>query len=256
MSNDSDFVAYYQFNDSGTQILDRIGTRHGSLTGTSSLLTSTGPFGGGDSDVHTITSDGTYTYVNGNVTLEIGNQGTLPDGDVWVSLINQLPNKIPDNIENVMSYFIINNYGDDTFTANHSLTYNDPLSSPLLSSTESPQSLSLYHREENGDAPSWTEICNTATVNGEEYQFAVCNPNGLDHQYFIYKECLDSAVEVDTYTSGDIQALVVNETIEATNSIQSGADVIYKAGEEVLLDNGFCTEAGAVLLIGILRCDE
>lgn len=257
VATDPDFIAYYQFNDDNLQILDRIGTKHGTLSGTSSLVTSTGPFGGGTSDMHLINSSGLYTYVNGNVELELGATGTYPNDEVYVSLINQLPFDNPENIEGIMSFFIVNNYGVDDFSSEVSITYDDPLTSPLPSSIESPQTLYLLTRSVNSDVETWDQTCSNTAVIGEKYHVQACNlQSGLNHQYILYKLCKEESFEMLPYLSGEIEAILVNEQIEANNMIFSGADILYKAGNEILLSNGFNTEAGAELLIQIGRCDN
>jgi len=254
---DPDLIAYYQFNDSTTIILDRIGTLHGTLAGGASLTTSGGPFGGGSSDIQIISAAGNYTYVNGNVELELGSSGTYPNDEVYVSLINQLPFENPENVEGVMSYFIVNNYGANDFTADVTLSYDDPLSSPLSSSIESPQTIYLSTRTENSDVSTWDQTCSNATISGETYNFQLCDANtGLDLQYVLYKLCEESSIQTLPYLDGEIETILVNKNIEASNLIFSGADILYKAGDEILLTSGFNTEAGAELLIQIGRCDN
>ncbi len=253
--DDPDFLAYYQFNSGGTEILDRIGIRHGNIAGNATTITSTVAVGGGDSEKANLSAAGNYTFVDGNISIELGDQGSMPNGDVWVSLLNVDPYNSPDNIEGVGSYFIINNYGDTSFTTDISYTYNDPLSSPLSSSTESPQTITLVERIANADDVNWDIACDQATVDGEVYTFEGCI-EGFDKQYRLYKECLDSAIETENYPAGTAKALFVNTTIEATNRISNGADIYYKAGDHILLDNGFTTETGGILLIEIGDCEN
>ncbi len=259
IANDPDFIAYYQLNDEGSAILDRIGTRHGAMVGgSSSLITSNAPVGGGSSEKHAITAAGDYSFANGAIQLNFDNSGSLPNGDVWGTVIHLLPDDSPSSNEGLESYFIVNNYGAADYDASTYITLDDPLSSPLMSSTTNPGALELLNRDENAFGNTWNTVCNNPNVSGEDYGFVStnCDLQSLSSQYFIYKKCLQNSNEVTDYINGETAEVIVIDNVTATNSIQSGASVLYQGGTDVLLDNGFCAEAGSLFEANIGGCDQ
>lgn len=124
---DDDLVAYYQFNTEGDEVYDYSGNnKHGVLFGSIIKRESDGPYGGGVSESQDISASGTFDYATPGVQLEFGT--TVPDGEVVVSHIENLPNLSPtDGVMHEQGYYIINNYG-----SNQSF---DPLSSISFTKT-------------------------------------------------------------------------------------------------------------------------
>jgi hypothetical protein len=117
---DADLKAYYQCNETGSNVYDRVANAHGTLLGTCAHAQSTAPVGKGTSQRQTITTNGLKTFSAVGMNLNFGT-GTLPDGELCITRINQQPDSIPAGASaiNVSSrYWIINNYGtNSSFTA-------------------------------------------------------------------------------------------------------------------------------------------
>lgn len=148
-------IHYYQFNEASGIAADRAGGgAHASFFGNAGRTTSTGPFGGGNSQTRTVTTGGSYYYNRTNVTLAFPNSGTYPDGDVVVSRINLQPDQTPGNnpIPNDV-YWIFNNYGtNNSFSELTSLKFDNI--SPIIT-TNNGSEYKLHKRASNADGNTW-----------------------------------------------------------------------------------------------------
>ncbi len=255
VGSDPDFVAYYQFNDVGTQVLDRVGTAHGAITGNAALVDSSTPVGGGDSSVQNMSSSGNYSWANGAIQLSLNNDGTFPNDEVWGTVIHQKPFDSPDSDEPVESYFILNNYGNTVYTATSVLTLDDPLSSPLNSSVIAPNQVQLIERTENGHL-TWSPNCSSSSIMGENYTFGNSCEFQTMGQYFLFKECETDSEQLVDYINSEVIGISVLNQIDAVNTIGPGSNILYDAGNLIQLDPGFCVEAGAVFEAIISGCDQ
>ena len=248
LMSDTDFLAYYQFNKlPNGQVMDKIGVRHGQLTNSNLSKSSNGPFGGGESDFNFINASGTYAFNNNSVSLEFAGTGSLPNGEIYVSRINILPYSYIHNIEGLGSYLIVNNYGDQNFTANVGLTFDDPYSSPSSEATLHPELLSLYQREANSDLVTWSKLCALSSTSLEDYVFDV-SLNCLDAdfgQFFLW-QCVDNTSITIDYNINDNVEIQVQDFINAYNKIFTGAQATYRAGNEINLQSNFEVKAGAI----------
>ena len=153
--DDTNFRAYYQFNEDGDFVYDRSGQNmHATIQGDATRETSTAPVGGGDSESISIFSAGTYTSDVG-LDLVFDNNGTNPEGEIIISRINTSPDTIPNFNEALEKYWVVNNYGaNQNFTGLESLKFKDL---GLFVDMSSPLNLHLFDRQENGFGPLWID---------------------------------------------------------------------------------------------------
>ncbi len=248
--SDPDLLAYYQFNINDPLVLDKANLFHGVVVGNTIFQQCYAPFGGRVSSSMNISTSGNYVFGSTGT-------GSLPNGEVVVSRINLLPLPTINNGENLGSYFIMNNYGNTSFTDPFELSFDDPYSSPSPNAINTPSSVSLLNRIDMSESLPWVELCDLSSVAGENYVF-----NGAPHcthpemgQYFL-KQCIPNATITDDYYNGDVITISVSDFIHANNTIYSGADVKYSAINEILLNAGFEVKSGAIFEAIMTGCQN
>lgn len=203
--NDPNFFAYYQFNESSGQILDKISTRHWRMNGGTSRAISSAPIGGGTSEGLTINLGGTYTSTETGITLDFPLSGTFPSGDLYLSRINRLPNELPNTDSNLGSYWIINNYGSNlNFSSLEGISFQPNSGSPSQEAIDNPSAISLYKRSDNEHLNNWLSLCTAASVdagaNGSYNFDATCGLNSFS-QFFITSSVGPLPIELLTFTA-------------------------------------------------------
>ena len=213
-----DLLAYYQFNHSGTEVLDRVNINHANLNGIGVKVLSTAPIGGGESHKVNIASAGPQTF--GSTETEFA-FGTLnPTGEVVVSRINYLPDSLPSTNSNTGNYWIVNNYGVDPI---------DPLMQMKLKSVNGypyglPDNSRLYARTENEDVNNWVELCGADNFNNSTYNYLVsCNVTQLG-QFFIQSSTSDPIQSIYPYSYVDDE-LCSGDSIYLANAYQYNAGI-------------------------------
>ena len=244
---DPDMLAYYQFNSGQSTALDKVKLNHGSLVGATQHIDCLAPFGGGVSARQVINNSGNYIFTNTGISLDFQSGGTYPNGDIIVSRINALPLPEVQNNEGLGSFFIINNYGNNSFNAPYSLSFDDPYSSPSADAINEPNALRLRNRSDNAYDLSWENICALSSVNGENYNFesALGCADADFGQYYIHKCLFNKNITMDIPANESLHERVEN-IITAQNTILSGANVRYSAGNYISLDPEFEVKAGAI----------
>lgn len=155
---DAGLISYYQINELGGTIFDRVGTAHASLQGISSHELSTAPVGSGNSERMTISTPGQKIFSNEGMRMTFPN-ATLPNGEICVTRLNIQPDSLPPNnaaTNGAAKYWIVNNYGSSAFfnaLTNFSLTgYGNVLANEALA----PNKFKVYARNTGAYlAPSW-----------------------------------------------------------------------------------------------------
>lgn len=161
---DTTLVAYYQFNEASGQAFDKVGTRHASLTAGASRDISTAPFASGSSSKITINNGGLYNFVNTDLTMAFPTAGgsVYPNGDVWVSKLNALPNDNANQYPIENNYWVVNSYGtNSTFSPLDSIFFSGLPAMPNLNASN----YLLYERSENAYGASW----NIPIANADSY---------------------------------------------------------------------------------------
>ena len=247
VSTDPDFLAYYQFNTDMSTVIDKINSHHGTTNGSPLFPDCLAAFGGGISDIQNVSSGGVYVFSNTGIEMEFDGTGSLPNGDIVASRINQLPVPDPYNSEDLDSYFILNNYGNNSFTDNYGIKYDDPYSSPSTDAQNNPTQVQLYNRSGNAFTASWSNLCSMNAVSGEYYVFdpsPACSVGSLG-QYFL-NYCGINATETMDYIDGDEIDVRVTDWIKASNTIFNGANVFYSSDGYIELLPNFETKLGAL----------
>ena len=181
---DSDFLAYYQFNDQGTKIYDRVGVLHSSLQGGASLKSSSVAVGSGKSTLKNISIGGAVSFDESDIVIGFPSIGSLPSGEVVVSKLYTAPDVHPTDQMDVSTYWIVNNYGNATFSPLDSIRF-DGVFGQLISPDDEASVLTLYKRPSNADGATWGDFIATAS------QFSNMEDGSLGVS-FIPEEGLDS----------------------------------------------------------------
>ena len=164
-ANDTSLIAYYQFNEPGGIVIDRVGTRHAYLHNGASRVASTGPFGGGTSTSYrtNINSTGTTSFPGTGFSVSFPPASVIPMGEVVVSRLNLLPDQLPGPFISSRSYWVIDNYGtNQVFSLPDTLRLDDfGIITPLHAA--SPSLFKLYDREMGEDGATWGPANDSAT---------------------------------------------------------------------------------------------
>lgn len=151
-TEDLSLKAYYQFNEVDGIVYDKARQRNASLNGAATRAISTGPFGGGTSQTLAVTAGGTQAFTIADCEITFPVSGTLPNGDLVVSKINNAPDQLPGTTPvPAEAYWIVNNYGTNaSFAALESIKFSG------LSGISAPASkYALYKRGSNADGNTW-----------------------------------------------------------------------------------------------------
>ena len=90
--DDSDLLAYYQFNEPGGSVLNKAGSGQANMYGNAQRVVSAAPVGAGVSQTLLITNGGEYVFGEAGVNLSFPDYGFTPNGEVVVTSLNNLPN--------------------------------------------------------------------------------------------------------------------------------------------------------------------
>ncbi len=152
-TSDASLVAYYQFNEPGAVAYDKVNNKHLLLTAGANKLDSNAPVGAGVSKRLNVASGGLKDFTTADVKIYFPSSGTYPNGEVVVTKINQLPDQVPSATQNPKCYWVINNYGNNTFTTLDSiLFYNSGNVSGGCQSAD----YQLYKRSSNAEGNTWS----------------------------------------------------------------------------------------------------
>ena len=215
-------LAYYQFNESNGNALDRVGIAHARLNGNATRLLSTVPVGGGVSHRMDVNGAGIYNYGQTGLTMEFPTGATYPGGELVVSRINSPPDSLPNVYTHTGAYWIVNNYGaNSSFTALSELRFDPPGGGPSAALSSDPNRAILYSRGANEERQNWAERCRAASVvtgsNGYLSYNTTCNLSSFS-QFFISSNSA-STPTIDLETS-----------LTSSASICQGASLVLDAG--------------------------
>ncbi|MCB9235407.1 MAG: T9SS type A sorting domain-containing protein [Bacteroidia bacterium] len=180
-SADPTLLAYYQFNRPSGVATDRAHIYHANLNGAATRVTSTGPFGGGNSSRQTVSTGGPTTFGGTGVTLGFSPSGTNPDGELVVTRINLNPDQAPNTDPISRSYWVVNNYGvNSTFTALDSIRF-ERVGPVTVGEAASPSAFKLYKRGDNAFASSWGTLIDQGDYAkaGADGDVTFSNGNGI-----------------------------------------------------------------------------
>ena len=203
---DSDLVAYYQFNRTDGVVTDRVGIRHADLSGSAARITSTAPLGGGKSEAMIITDGGLKIFEDANLELTFAETGIFPEGEIVVSRINLLPNIPVGEIYQSQTYWIINNYGaNPDFTPPENIAF-DSIGQISNEQALQPGNFRMFQRADNADDDSWTELDGAdEAIGGDEGRIVFSENNMLNSsgQLFIALDSVLTSTPIELYLPQD-----------------------------------------------------
>lgn len=214
-SDDTSLIAYYQFNDSSSSILDRANINHGALTGNTTLPISTAPVGGGESQHLFVNSSSTFDFANVGVSMSF-NFGTHPNGEVYVSRLDLEPDSMTNNNPTLGQYWIINNYGLQNFSGLSQIKFTpDTAISPHFQSN--PNNASLITRFDNEHLNNWVNICSPTSATSTDFVFN--NSCGISNfgQYLIYDNNCPNTVLYENATIPKNMIIYAKQYVELKN---------------------------------------
>ncbi|MCX6270714.1 MAG: right-handed parallel beta-helix repeat-containing protein [Bacteroidetes bacterium] len=195
--------------------LNAIGTGNGTLYNMTSddWISSVFPFGSGVSDTETETS-GTVNFTGTGVSMNFTEQNAY---EVNVTRIDTVPNTIPEGPERVFDsqYWVINQFGSTSFSANLTLTLHDDL---LSEDQTYPSRIKLYQRNRNSSG-AWTLITSASSVDAANNK-ATFNGVSSSGQFLV---CLDF-INTQNFPGTTLEFDGVDDYISGT-----GIDATYSA---------------------------
>ena len=240
---DQDFLAYYQFNESSIpRVLDKVGDKHASLNGNARIENTVKvPVANGTSERKTITEAGVHSFPLTGVSMELSNDGLLPDGELVVSRLHSTPYPNSFTGPGTNSYWIINNYGNDVYGPIKNFDL-EPVSSLSNSFLENEEIGQLYNRVDNDDIDNWEIRCNSIGVENSFVLFGENCVESASGQFYVVSE--DPNVEIITSTKE--QSEVAEVFIYPNPVVQNGQVHIDNPSNEILRLKLFSTEGRLV----------
>ncbi len=152
---DPDLLAYYQFNENSGDVLNKAGANHAAMFGNAIRVESSVPVGKGTVQRLPIDTQGNFIFESCGLEMNFSSS-VNPDGEVAVTRIHSLPNTLPNDFPNTMSYWIINNYGSNfNFPNMEELIFNPYYGVPADNIIAAPDQAQLYFRNENAEENNW-----------------------------------------------------------------------------------------------------
>lgn len=230
-SDDTSLIAYYQFNTNDANDYDKVGTRHISMTNGATKETSGAPVGGGTSQRISIVTGGLKDFGNAGAKLYFPISGTLPNGEIVVTRINQQPNILPNTSFPANKYWVINNYGTNTTFA--SLDSIRLYNSGNISGGCVSQSFLLSKRLANSEINNWINVDNSDYYNAYSQPpfvtFSLGNSITSAGQLFINLEGKPNGnpTEICNGVDDDCDSLIDESySLEVSNNANSGANTL------------------------------
>jgi photosystem II stability/assembly factor-like uncharacterized protein len=164
-ATETGLLGYYQMNETAGEILDKVGIRHATLVGAPVRTLSTAPVGNGTSFRLNVNSGGAKVFTNTGVTMTFPNTGTIPNGDIVVTRLNNQPDQKPSTNPTAASYWIINNFGTATGLSPLASIAFEGYGNITATEANAPTVFKLYKRASTADGNTWaTSIAAAATA--------------------------------------------------------------------------------------------
>ncbi len=216
-----DLVAYYQFNaDTDANVLDKIGTRHGSLSGNANKIVSTAPIGNGVSASYMLDGSSNYQFANSETSLAIADVGL--SGTMVVSRLTTLPDSLPNANPHTGNHWIVNYYGVEDFPL---------LASIILSTTDgeaigNAENAELFIRPENAYLNEWEAVCTASELTDGKYHYE--NDCGVEQAVQLFIQSVDDLPIKKDYAYGSMNVHICEgESIFLGGAMQSEAGIYY-----------------------------
>jgi hypothetical protein len=215
-NQDPSLIAYYQFNESNGNALDRSKAHHATLSSSILRSPSTAPLGGGTSYTLAINGAGIQPFTGTQLTATTPAAGPYANGDMVATRINLQPDQSPASATS-RSYWILNNYGSNaTFSAFSQLLFQNTgsISSADVSNANT---FKLYSRAWNADGNTWgtpkgSAVSAVAGNDGQVTFDATCNVTNQG-QYIITNEGGTSFTNVNQILFNNNESIKVYPTV-------------------------------------------
>jgi photosystem II stability/assembly factor-like uncharacterized protein len=150
-------LAYYQFNENGGSVLNKVGVAHAVLNGNAARTLSLAPVGSGNSTAQVLNGGGVYTFGETGLQFTLENANTTEEVLV-VSRLNVPPSTRPaDEVLPSSGYWIVNYYGASDWAANLSQAIFGGF--PLPSeAAQLPDAFRMRYRPQHAEMEEWLPI--------------------------------------------------------------------------------------------------
>lgn len=246
-------VAYYQFNlPNSSDMMDKVGIAHGSVSGNAQKVISSAPVGGGESHRLTVNAAGNVIFSDTETEINFG--ASHPNGEVVVSRLHISPNVLPSANPHTGNYWVVNNYGSPAFSALNEIKFK-PANAVILGNAADAR---LYRRAENDHLNSWVPLC-VANSNTGTYSYSSgCNITET-FQFFI-QSVNSNAIARQTVFTQDFASICHGDSIllagffrhtsgmyHDTVHVSASLDSVHRTTLDVTTINTDVTLNGAVL---------
>jgi len=223
IGTEAGLVSYWQFNDaSGTIATDHTGTNVGTLTNMDDAdwKPSTMPFGAGHSTTQTVSSAGNVIFTGTAVEMDFTSK--TGSDEIVVTRIDTLPSSTPDDcqIPFLEQYWIIQQYGSGSFTANLGFTTDENLNAE---DEANPSRINLYRRDASGGS-EWVRAFSASSVDAASNTVTF---EGIDEfgQFLIGRHIdTDPPIAIDIYPGKGGMLLTLSELKIDFNEIVTQVD--------------------------------
>ncbi len=163
MASDADFIAYYQFDEPGGNLFNRMSTGMGALIGSPAKVTSSAPVGTGTSCLLSVKSGGNYDFTGTGFSMTYPS-GVLYPGDLVITRLQNLPATPPNANPNLGCYWLFNAYGSDHFSPITELRFTPFTGVPADTIIASPSQAKLFTRRIGEITNTWETLCGAVSV--------------------------------------------------------------------------------------------
>ncbi|MFO7616409.1 MAG: LamG-like jellyroll fold domain-containing protein [Bacteroidales bacterium] len=179
--DDPTFKAYYQFNETGGIVFNRVGSTNGNLNGGAARTRSSAPVGSGTSSRLAVHTGGTYSFPETGLTLGFPPNAPLYPGDgLVVTRLAGDPSDRPNGNPGLDCYWIINSFENDHFISTNQVRLLPLQGSPTDTLIAAPGQALLFTRPVDEAAGGWERGCSAAEVlAGEPGTFVFASECGI-----------------------------------------------------------------------------
>lgn len=240
---DSGLVAYYQANELGTKIFDRVGEAHATALSNEIHTVSTAPVGSGTSERMQIVNIGEKQFLAPQTNLNFS-AFPVPEGEICVTLLNVHPDSLPRGASATPvseKYRIIHNYGNNQNLAPLAGMQFEGIGKLSEMDEITPNRFKLYQREAGGYLTSGWVLVDSAVMlsktNNGITLFSGSSVTAFDKQFVIVQE------ECDENLHGDLLLQIFpnpNDGNFVLRSTHSGILELYDELGKILTEIEVC----------------
>ncbi|MDD4644845.1 MAG: hypothetical protein PHY99_02540, partial [Bacteroidales bacterium] len=164
MTDDPDFIGYYQFNEAGGNLFNRVGEGIGSIIGAPVKVNSTAPVGPGSSCRLAVNGAGNYDFTGTGLSMTFPSGGALYPGEMVVTRIQNTPAVMPNTKPNIGCYWVLSGYGSDHFTPLSEMRFTPFTGVSTDTIVAAPDHAKLFIRRIGEITNTWESLCGAASV--------------------------------------------------------------------------------------------